>query len=87
MPPKKVPFLHRYFIVFFDGVCGADLFWPLLKALKGPEPALISLISLSMVCVVVTAAAVGSSEAYRRRGLSEGDATRAPSPGLAEGDA
>ena len=34
--------------------------------LKGPEPALVSLISLTMVVVVVTAAAaVGSSEAPR----------------------
>ena len=29
MPPKKVPFLHIYFIAFFDGVCGADLSIPL----------------------------------------------------------
>ena len=39
---------------------------PKLKALKGPEPALVSLISLTMVVVVATAAAaVGSSEAPR----------------------
>ena len=58
----------------------------LIKGPKGPEPALVSLISLTMVVVVVTAAAVGSSEALRghldsRRGvplsgLFEGDATR-----------
>ena len=57
-----------------------------IKGPKGPEPALVSLISLTMVDVVVTAAAVGSSEALRghldsRRGvplsgLFEGDATR-----------
>ena len=58
----------------------------IIKGPKGPEPALVSLISLTMVVVVVTAAAVGSSEALRghldsRRGvplsgLFEGDATR-----------
>ena len=38
----------------------------LLKALKGPEPAPVSLMSLTMVVVVATAAAaVGSSEAAR----------------------
>ena len=59
-----------------------------IKGPKGPEPALVSLISPTMVVVVFTAAAVSGSEALRghldsRRGVPlsglfkfEGDATR-----------
>ena len=54
--------IARRWICGFRGVGG----FVLIKGPKGPEPALVSLISLTMVVVVATAAAaVGSSEAPR----------------------
>ncbi len=59
MPPKKVPFLHIYFIAFFDGVCGADLFWPNFGGLVPYLLRMGALVLLSMMAMSLAEAQYG----------------------------